>query len=68
MNVIDLVLDNVEHVGSLDRRSDGPRHPLWTTRTLVPAVTDMPGWTSRPARSPLVARTIFPLGHRCPVC
>jgi hypothetical protein len=43
MKVIDLVLDNVEHVGSRDRRAGGTRHPLWTARPLVPAVTDRPG-------------------------
>ena len=65
MNVIDLFLDNVEHVASLVRRPHWTRLPLWTTHT---AVTDLPRWSSRPPRTPIVARTIFPLGHRCPVC
>ena len=65
MNVIDLVLDNVEHVVSLEGRSAGTKHPLWTTRT---PVTDLPGWSFRPARPPMAARTLFPLGHSGSVC
>jgi hypothetical protein len=61
MDIIDLSLDNFENVASLDSRSDWTRHPLWTGRTPVPA---MPGWSSRPARSPTVARTTASLCQR----
>ena len=63
MDVVDLSFDNFEHVASLDRRPRRTRLPLWTTRTPVPAVTSIPGWSFRPARTPVAARTTFALCH-----
>jgi hypothetical protein len=67
VNAFDLLLDNFEHIASLDSRASRTRHSLWTTSAPVPTVTSIPGWSFRPARTPIAARTKFSLCQD-PVC